>query len=112
MMAHWRKQFKMRLDIAGGTTHVRLQPSEYGWELRGFTHSIGNAKTGPDGTPYLLEVFADANEAFDAFKIACVQAVTEPYVYEEPDHRRVGTRDQSAIHDAARGDHPVEPEYA
>ena len=111
-MAHWRKTYRQKLDIAGGTTMVVLQPSEYGWELRGFTYTMGNAKAGPEGNPYLLEVFADFAEAYEAFKIAAVLAVTEPYEYEEHPPRMVGARDQQEIHNAAKGDHPHEPEYA
>ena len=111
-MAHWKKSFTTRLELGGATTVITLKPSEYGWELRGWRYTLGGSKAGPEGNPFMLDNFAEFNEAYDAFTEISVEALNAPFVYEEQPQRMVSARDQQAIHESARSDHPIEPEYA
>lgn len=106
-MGHWRKTCDFKVTIRGATTRILLGPSEYGWELKGWTHTLGNAKTNPEGDPLVRKYFSEWEEAFLAWQECCQKAITEPFEYIEPATPRLQHIDpekQAAIDNASRED--------
>jgi len=106
-MGHWRKRCEFEVTIRGATTKFLLTLTPYGWELQGWTHSVGNAKASPEGEPMVRRVYEEAEEAFKAWQESCVRAITEPREYVEPVPprlRQVDPERQAAIDNTSRED--------
>lgn len=106
-MGHWRKTYDFKTVVKGVTVRIRLDQSIYGWELKGWVYTIGNAKANPEGDPIVRRTFGDEDEAYKAWQEACVRAITEQVEYIEAAHPTLQTVDpekQAAIDNASRED--------
>lgn len=109
-MGHWRKTCDFKITIRGATTRLLLGPSQYGWELKGWTYTLGNAKANPEGDPLVRTYYSDLDEAYAAWQEHCVRAVVDPYERVEPVYpklQHIDPEKQEAIDDASREDQAI-----